>query len=79
LQLPLFFDLLQAPPQKIDLQRLAADFSLQLSDPAFLLAPLAVAGECLEAVIPLLTPPAVQNIGVHLAGPRDLGDPGAQV
>ena len=43
LQHPLFLDALQAPLQKIDLQRLLADLPLQLRDPAFRPALLSVA------------------------------------
>src|SRR6266581_9154422 len=43
LQPPLLLDALQAPLQKIDLQRLLADLALQLGDPAFGPALLAIA------------------------------------
>src|SRR5262249_17471735 len=66
--------MLQAPPQKIDLQGLAADFALQFGDPRLLLSPLAVASKCLESVIAQFASPAVQNIGVHFAGSRHFGD-----
>jgi hypothetical protein len=79
LQLPLFLDMLQAPLQKIDLQRLATDLTFQLGDPALLLPPLAIACECLGTVIAQLAPPAVQDIRVHLAGSRHFGDPAAQL
>jgi len=36
--LPLLFDALQAPLQKINLQRLLTDVALQLGEPAFFLA-----------------------------------------
>jgi hypothetical protein len=79
LQLPLFLDMLQAPLQKIDLQRLSTDFALQFGNPAFLLTPLSIAGEGFGPVVPQLAPPPVQNVGVHLAGARNLGHPGPQL
>jgi len=47
LQLPLLLDMLQASPQKIDLQRLTAHSALQFGEPAVLHAPLPVSGKSL--------------------------------
>jgi hypothetical protein len=78
-QLALLLDMLQASPQKIDLQCLAADFPLQLGNLAFLRAPLSVAGKSLGPVVPQLAPPAVQHVGVYLAGAGHLGQRSPQV
>src|SRR3954462_14186423 len=73
LQHPLFFDALQAPLQKIDLHRLPADLALQLCDLAFAPAPLTVAGKGVARRLPELTPPAIQQVGVHLQATRYFG------
>src|SRR5690348_8721109 len=65
--------MLQAAPQKIDLQCLTADFTLQFGYLAFVRAALAVAGKRLSAEFLNLPPPAVQHVRVDLAGPGDLG------
>jgi hypothetical protein len=64
LQLPLLLDMLQAAPQKIDLQRLAADFPFQFGHPALVGAALSVAGKRLYAELLDLSPPAVQDVGL---------------
>jgi hypothetical protein len=50
--------MLQASPQKIDLQRLATDLALQLRHLLVLGAALAVTGKRLGAVVPLFPLPA---------------------
>src|SRR5215469_2986147 len=65
--------MLQAAPQKIDLQRLAADFTLQFGHLAFVDPALPVAGKGLHTVFLDLTPPAVQHVRVNLAGLRHFG------
>ncbi len=65
--------MLQASPQKIDFQRLAADLPLQLGHMLLLGATQAVAGKRLGPVVPQLPFPAVQHVRVHLTGPRHLG------
>src|SRR5450755_4527340 len=72
LQHPLLLDALQAPLQKIDLQRLLADLALQLGDAAFRPALLAVARKDIARSLTELPPPAVQHVGVHLQRPRRL-------
>src|ERR1700674_1020642 len=72
LQHPLLLDALQAPLQKIDFQRLLADFALQLGDAAFRPALLAVAWKDIAWSLTELPPPAVQLIGVHLQRSRSL-------
>ena len=76
MQLPLLLDMLQASPQKIDLQRLPADLPFQLGDPSFLHTALSVADKRLAAVLAQLAPPAVQHVGVHLAGAGNLREGG---
>src|SRR4051794_23560949 len=70
--------MLQASPQKIDLQRLTADLTFQLGEPAFLHAALSVARERLGPVLPQLTPPTVQHVRVYFAGARHLCQRGPQ-
>ena len=65
--------MLQATPQKIDLQRLPAYLPLQFGDLAFVGPALAVAREGLRPVVLQFPPPAVQHVRVDLAGPRHLG------
>ena len=76
LQLPLLFDALQAPLQKINLQRLLTDLTLRLGDPAFFPAPFAGAGKRIAWSVPELAPPMMQDIRVDFKRPRDLGDRG---
>jgi hypothetical protein len=61
-KLTLFLDMLQASPQKIDLQGLTADLALQLGDPALLGTALPIAGERPGTVVLELAPPAVQDV-----------------
>src|SRR6202034_393655 len=72
LQHPLFLDALQAPLQKIELQRLLADFTFQLGDPPFGPALLPVARKYIARPLAALTPPAEQRDGVYLQPPRHL-------
>src|SRR6202035_256245 len=72
LQHPLLLDALQAPLQKIDLQRLLADLALQVSDPAFGPALLPVTRKRIAWPLADLTPPAVQNVWVHFQSPSHL-------
>src|SRR5665213_1236385 len=72
LQHPLFLDALQAPLQKINLQGLLADLALQLRNPPFGPALLAVPRKHVAWPLANLTPPAVQHVGVHLQRPRHL-------
>jgi len=65
--------MLQATPQKIDLQRLPTYFPLQFGDLALVGTALAVAREGLRSVVLQFLPPAVQHVRVDLAGPRHLG------
>jgi len=74
LQHPLFLDALQAPLQKIDLQRLLADLSLQLGDSPLRPAPLSVARKDIARPLPELTPPTMQHVGVDFQPPRHLRD-----
>jgi hypothetical protein len=64
--------MLQASPQKIDLQRLAADFALQLGHLLLGGATLSITGKRLDPVVPQFPLPTVQHIRVHLAGSRHL-------
>src|SRR5919198_3469831 len=70
LQHPLLLDALQAPLQKIDLQRLLTNLALQLRDPAFRPALLSVAREHIARTLTEFPPPAVQNVRVYLQRPR---------
>src|SRR6516165_12381703 len=74
LQHPLLLDALQAPLQKIDLQRLLTDLALQLRDPAFRPALLAVARKHIARTLTELSPPAMQHVGVDLQRPRRFAD-----
>src|SRR5919198_1221833 len=74
LQHPLLLDALQAPLQKIDLQRLLTDLALQLRDPAFRPALLSVARKHITRTLTELAPPAVQHVGVYLQRPRRFAD-----
>src|SRR5439155_27342228 len=59
LQHPLFFDALQAPLQKIDLQRLLTDLALQFCNASFRLAPLPVSVKGVARSLTNLPPPAI--------------------
>jgi hypothetical protein len=65
LQHPLFLDALQAPFQKIDLQRLLADLPFQIRYPTFRPPRLSIAGKCVTGSLAELPAPAVQHIRVH--------------
>src|SRR5438309_5606775 len=70
LQHPLFFDALQAPLQKIDLQRLLTDLALQFCNAPFRPAPLPVTWKGVARSLTKLTPPAMQQVGVDFQRPR---------
>src|ERR1700694_676706 len=72
LQHPLFLDALQAPLQKIDLQGLLADLALELGDPPVCPALLPMTRKHVARLLPNLTTPAVQDVGIHLQRPRHL-------
>jgi len=58
--------------QKIDLQGLLTDLAFELGDPPLSPALLAVARKYVARPLPNLTPPAVQDIGIHFQRPRHL-------
>jgi len=58
----LLFDALQAPFQKIDLQRLLPDLALQLGNAPFRPAPLPMTGKGGARPLPELTAPAMQQV-----------------
>src|ERR1700686_3923316 len=65
--------MLQASPQKIDFHHLLPHFSFQRSDAIFIGAIPARSGKRLGAKLAQLTPPAVQNVRVYLAGTGHFG------
>jgi len=65
--------MLQATPQKIDLQRLPTYLPLQFGDLTLVGPAPAVAGKGLCSVVLQFPPPAVQHVRVDLPGPRHLG------
>ena len=73
LQLPLLLDMLQATPQKIDLQSLPTYLPLQFGDLAIVGPALAISREGLPSVVLQFPPPAMQHVRVDLAGSRHLG------
>src|ERR1700733_15876073 len=70
--------MLQATPQKIAPQRSPPPLPFQFGHLAVVGPPLPVARERSAAEIIQLPPPPVQNIGIHLAGPRHFGQRGSQ-
>ena len=64
MQLPLLLDMLQATPQKIDLQRLPTYLPLQLGDLTLIGPPQAVTHECLRSVVLQFPPPAMQTFAL---------------
>jgi hypothetical protein len=62
--------MLQAAPQKIDLHGLPAHFAFQRGRLIFLASALSIPGKRLCGVIPQLSSPAMQHIGIDLAGTR---------
>src|SRR5258706_10667803 len=79
LQLPLLLYTLQASPQKIDLQRLAADLAFQVGNPVLVGAVSAVTQKRLASEFPQLPLPAVQDVRIYLTGAGHLGKRGPQV
>ena len=73
MQLPLLLYMLQATPQKIDLQRLPTHLPFQFGDLAIVGPALAVAREGLRPKVLQFPPLPVQHVRVDLAGPRYLG------
>src|SRR5579863_1522983 len=74
LQLPLLFDMLQASPQKIDLQRLSPHLALQRCRPLLLGPALPRPREGSAAELPQFPPPAAQHIRIHFTCSCHLGD-----
>ena len=72
LQPPLLVYILQASPQKIDLQRLASNLSLQLGNAVLLDAISAVAQKRLGPMLPQLSLAAMQDVCVYFTGARTL-------
>jgi hypothetical protein len=73
LQLPLLLDMLQATPQKIDLQRLPTHFPLQFGNLTLIGPSLPIAREGPRPEIMQFPTPPVQNVGIDFAGPRYFG------
>jgi hypothetical protein len=74
LQLPLLLDALQAALQKINLQGLLANLTLQLRYTAFLPPLLAHTRKGIAWTATKFAPPAVQHVGIDFKGPRYFGD-----
>src|SRR6516225_2771780 len=69
LQFPLLFDMLQASPQKIDLQRLLSHLALQRRHLLFFRPTAARPGKRSAAELAQLSPPAIQRIRTDFSRP----------
>jgi hypothetical protein len=65
--------MLQASPQKINLQGLPPHLALQFGNPAFLNTTVAITRESLCAVLAHFPTPTVQHVGIDLTCPHHLG------
>gem|GEM_PF-3391810 len=74
LQHPPFFDALQAPFQKIDLECLLADFSFQLGHAAVVRMPIPQTRKGVLSRMLEILPPAVQQVRINLARSRHCGN-----
>ena len=66
--------MLQAPLQKINLQRLLAHFPLKLSNPALGPALLPITRKCVPRTLTEFPAPPVQHVRVHFQPARHLGN-----